>query len=150
MTQRTRIVFKYILLILWMIVIFKMSSEVAAESSARSGAVMAEIKSLDGRLFGGITTFLVRKSAHISAYFVLGILAYSLMLEYHLSKKRTIQISILIAFLYSISDEFHQLFVTGRSGEMRDILIDTLGSALGVAVILLIVKITHRLKAQTI
>ena len=35
--------------------------------------------------------------------------------------------TIIIIILYSCSDEIHQLFIPGRSGEIRDVLIDTLG-----------------------
>ena len=33
--------------------------------------------------------------------------------------------------LYSCTDEFHQLFINGRSGSFRDVLIDTIGILLG-------------------
>ena len=38
----------------------------------------------------------------------------------------------LICFLYSISDEIHQMFIDGRSSEKFDVLIDTIGSSFGV------------------
>jgi VanZ family protein len=33
--------------------------------------------------------------------------------------------------LYAASDEFHQLFVPGRSGEVKDVLIDSAGAVTG-------------------
>ena len=33
--------------------------------------------------------------------------------------------SILIGALYAVSDEIHQLFIVGRSCEIRDVIIDT-------------------------
>ena len=33
---------------------------------------------------------------------------------------------------YSITDEIHQIFVSGRSGEIRDIIVDTCGSTVGI------------------
>ena len=33
-------------------------------------------------------------------------------------------------FLYACTDEFHQLFVPGRSGNFRDVIIDTSGGVL--------------------
>ncbi|MDB5163077.1 MAG: hypothetical protein JWN28_684, partial [Candidatus Saccharibacteria bacterium] len=47
----------------------------------------------------------------------------------------TIFLSILFVGFYAISDEFHQLFVPGRSGEMRDVLIDTTAGALAVCIL---------------
>ncbi len=44
--------------------------------------------------------------------------------------------ALLICLLTAISDEIHQLFIVGRSGEVRDVLIDLAGSAVGVAVVI--------------
>mgnify|MGYP000059507674 CR=1 FL=1 len=38
------------------------------------------------------------------------------------------------AFCYASTDEFHQLFVPGRSGQVRDVLIDSCGAAIGVLI----------------
>lgn len=42
-------------------------------------------------------------------------------------KKDFLFIAILIALMYGISDEFHQLFVIGRSGSFSDFLLDSAG-----------------------
>ena len=52
--------------------------------------------------------------------------------------KRTILIALLISLTYAISDEFHQLFVSGRFASLKDVLIDFAGS---VSAVLLINKI---------
>ena len=36
-----------------------------------------------------------------------------------------------LSILYSCTDEFHQLFISGRSGSIRDILIDSIGILIG-------------------
>ena len=36
--------------------------------------------------------------------------------------------------IYACSDEIHQLFIFGRSCELRDVLIDFIGSLLGVMI----------------
>lgn len=41
-------------------------------------------------------------------------------------------ISILICIIYATSDEIHQIFVPGRACQIRDILIDSIGSITGV------------------
>ena len=43
-------------------------------------------------------------------------------------------LSSLFCFIYACTDEFHQLFVMGRSCEIRDVLIDTLGSFVGILI----------------
>lgn len=129
-----RLAIKYIFVAIWMLVIFLMSSEVAGTSSARSDEIVRTIQSIGVSASTDLLTFLVRKAAHISAYFVLGILIFSLLKEYGLGVKKMIFISIAIAMLYACTDEVHQVFVSGRSGEVRDVLIDTAGAAVGVVV----------------
>jgi len=34
--------------------------------------------------------------------------------------------------LYAVTDEIHQLFVPGRSGELRDVMIDSIAALVGV------------------
>ena len=41
-------------------------------------------------------------------------------------------ISIILCIIYATSDEIHQLFVPGRACQLRDILIDSIGSITGV------------------
>ncbi len=117
-----------------MLVIFLMSNEIAGTSSSRSDEIVRTIQSLGVSVPSDLLTFLVRKAAHISAYFVLGILIYNLLKEYRLHIKHLIIASIALAMLYACTDEIHQTFVPGRSGEVRDVLIDTAGAAVGIAV----------------
>lgn len=134
LNRRTRLIFKYCLIAVWMLVIFLMSNEIAGTSSARSGEIVRTIQSIGVSAPVDLLTFLVRKAAHICAYFVLGILLFNLLKEYDLGVKKMISISIAIAMLYACTDEVHQVFVFGRSGEVRDVLIDTAGATLGVVV----------------
>lgn len=49
-----------------------------------------------------------------------------------LSRLNVFAWAIIIAFIYSISDEMHQVFVPGRSADLFDALFDLIGSGLGV------------------
>ena len=42
------------------------------------------------------------------------------------------------ASIYAVTDEVHQAFVSGRSCELRDIIIDTVAAGVGVGVVMLI------------
>jgi VanZ family protein len=42
-------------------------------------------------------------------------------------------LAIVLATLYGVTDEFHQLFVPGRSADRYDVVADCLGASLGVA-----------------
>ena len=119
-------------LILWMLVIFYLSSEGSDTSSERSGAIVETIRVVAGGLPNDILTFLTRKAAHMIAYFILGVLMYLVVRTYNLRPRTAILLSIGLVCGYAISDEVHQLFVPGRSGEVRDVLIDTISGAVGV------------------
>jgi VanZ family protein len=116
--------------ILWMGIIFLLSSEVSNRSSERSGAIV-HVLSQSTSIADNALTFLTRKAAHIFVYFVLGILMYTAVRHYA-TIRRAIIASIIFCGAYAVSDEIHQLFVPGRSGEIRDILIDSIAAATGV------------------
>ena len=72
----------------------------------------------------------VRKLAHFSIYFLLGIIIYLLFLQTNLKRKLLISISLCI--IYAFFDEVHQLFVFGRTAQALDVFIDSMGSLLGI------------------
>lgn len=74
--------------------------------------------------------FIIRKMAHFTLYFILGILAYITLRNYNVDNK-IILFSVLICFIYAISDEIHQLFSTGRTFKILDIIIDSIGGFIG-------------------
>ena len=81
--------------------------------------------------------FLVRKTAHFTEYAILGSLFYFFYRQI-LPQKNGLQLfvlAILSSFLYACTDEIHQLFVPGRSGQFTDVLVDTLGASFGCAVL---------------
>ena len=76
----------------------------------------------------------------------MGLLIISFLKEFGLTK-RSIFISIIVVLLYACSDEIHQTFVAGRSGEVLDVLIDTIGGSLSTYIYYLIHK-RRRLNEQ--
>ena len=137
-----RKVIKVILVLLWMVMIFLLSNEEAVKSSKKSdGLIIRSVELFTGKSLSvqekekvlRYLVFPVRKCAHLSLYLILGILVISLLREYMVINNKLVFWALLICFLYACSDEIHQLFVPGRSGEVRDVLIDTLGSILGVS-----------------
>jgi VanZ family protein len=123
-----------ILLIFWLALIFYMSSQVAATSSGLSRIFVEPIQPYAPGFAESILTTLVRKSAHIFLYFVLGLITYSIAVKYSLRIRYKILYSWLFVIAYAISDEVHQMFVPGRSGEVRDVLIDAFAGLLGIMV----------------
>ena len=136
----------FILIVIWMIIIFSLSNQPAIDSTELSDGFISNTIGNAYKLFNkNISsdelneikvkyTHPVRKMAHFTIYMILGILVTLLVREYNVSFYKCLFISLLVCLLYSISDEVHQLFVMGRSGEIRDILIDTSGSFIGIFV----------------
>lgn len=75
-------------------------------------------------------SFFIYKSFHLAEYALLFILL--------LYAIKDIKYSILIAYLYGMSDEFHQTFISGRTGCIRDTLIDLIGITIGVIFVIII------------
>ena len=134
-----------VLLVIWMGFIFSMSCENAEESSNTSGQTIRVVLSavpgfeeqpeeVKVNIIEKLQ-FIVRKSAHFIGYMILGILASGLILQYENINKKY-PLAFLICVIYAISDEIHQLFVPGRAGQVRDVLIDSAGSFLGIIIVM--------------
>lgn len=142
-----KIQYKYLLLLGWMTLIFFLSAEGADNSKARSGVIVGFLKnSLNLDFADDFLSFLTRKAAHIIAYFILGILIYSIIKTYNLTARRTIVLGIMLTFFYAVFDEIHQLFVPGRSGEIRDVFIDTAAASAGICLYYLVITKYHNRK----
>lgn len=133
--KNTRKSYRWIPVFLWMSLIFILSHQDASRSSQLSGGLMtAVIDALSG-LFKGfyfnpkMLHTLIRKGAHFSAYLILGLL--SIRATKPKNPKEWLW-ALIICSLYAASDEYHQTFIPGRSGELRDVLIDMSGSLTGI------------------
>ena len=87
--------------------------------------------------------YFLRKVAHAAEYAVLAYLVYNLTKKYGAGWKYVI-ISALATFAYAFTDEIHQDFVPGRSGNFFDIGVDT--SGILVAVLLIVIGVFRRRK----
>lgn len=122
-------IMSWTLLISWMCFIFFMSHQPGNVSSNQSDLVLKIFSFIGIELndyFGEVATFIVRKTAHFSEYFILYLLSYNVFRYYVKNKKYSIYLILFVA-LYAISDEFHQAFIPGRGPAIRDVLIDTSG-----------------------
>jgi len=110
--------FKYYLpLILWVFLIFILSGI----PNLKSGLV-------------DVYDLILRKAAHIFEYAVLSILILRIGLrkEKNISNRRMVYIITLIfGIFYAFLDEYHQSFIIGRSGNLFDVIIDSIGIVLG-------------------
>lgn len=140
--------------VLWMIFIFGLSHQPAGVSGGISSEIVRQV-------FETIASFvpvefdtlhtLFRKSAHFFAYLVLGLLFVRALGKSGMAVQRAVFVAFALSALYAASDEFHQLFIPGRSGEVRDVLIDSAGAATGLVLHWLFAKFKwqHEKKAET-
>jgi VanZ family protein len=78
----------------------------------------------------------VRKLAHFTEYAILGmLLALALRRAHGITGWRWFFMSLLLAAAYAGTDEFHQLFVSGRAGRIFDVGIDSSGALCGLLVL---------------
>lgn len=84
---------------------------------------------------------IVRKLAHLTEFTILGGVLYVVLRRYieYGPVVKTIGVGIVIASL----DEFIQLFSLGRSSQLSDVLIDTIGIIIGISVVKLAYYISH-------
>lgn len=127
--KNKRKILDWMLLIAWMILIFTMSNQPANISDSQSeGAIkLLLLIGIDANsIFGQLANFIVRKCAHFLEYMMLALL-YINVAKHYFAKKVVIISTVAFVFTYACSDEIHQLFVPGREGAFRDVLIDTCG-----------------------
>jgi len=88
----------------------------------------------------GYLDYVAKKGGHLIGYALLGAaFIYALNHDGSSSRIRFFTAGIL-AFLYAVTDEWHQSFVPGRNPDARDICIDMLGAILGIALMYRAVK----------
>lgn len=91
--------------------------------------------------------FSVRKLAHFSIYTCLGMLMRLSFCFIPVKGKKAVW-SFCACVLYAMSDEFHQYFVPGRSCEVRDVCIDSLGALAGTLIVVTIIYFVCRHKRK--
>lgn len=125
-------------LLVWMLLIFGLSTD--AGSAERTKPAVGGILH---RLFPGLAHRLtpaqvervdwnIRKSAHVTEYAILAILAYrAVCFGNPTFRNRNVTLPFLIGVLYAASDEFHQSFYASRGAKAADVTFDTFGVTLG-------------------
>lgn len=137
-----------------MALIFFFSSQNGDESSTVSrnftGILVTKVISVfindssKAEITASIIHGIVRKIAHFAIYMSLGISSFAMF--YSNLKKTKFKISLytcLFCGIYASTDEFHQLFVNGRSGSVTDILLDSFGAFIGVLICIMILAIAE-------
>lgn len=110
-----------------MLLIFFFSSQNGDDSAKTSGFIFSLfpfLKNIEN------AEFYIRKFAHFSIYFLLGISTYKMFDAYKYRKYKLLLYSIVFCIFYACTDEFHQSFSAGRSPQLFDVFIDACGTSL--------------------
>lgn len=147
-----------LLIIIWMITIFLFSNQQGNASSVTSNKVTKEIieiipstKHLEENQKKEIVKKvnpIMRKIAHYTIYLIGGILLMFFISTIVQSEKKSVLYSVLIGFIYAITDEIHQMFMDGRTAKITDVFIDTLGVITGVIIFITVSKIIYYIKSK--
>lgn len=148
-------IFKIILIIIWMTIVFMFSNENGTESSNTSRKVtVAVVQTLSDKTeeenepIIQIVEKIVRKLAHYTIYTIGGMLIINYLYTIDKNLKQKVLYSIALGGGYAITDEIHQFFVSDRSARIFDVGIDTLGVITGIAIYLVIRKVMDTAKSK--
>lgn len=88
------------------------------------------------------SSLFVRKLGHISEYLILAFFSCSYLtnLKNYKNSKILFLANITFIFFYAVSDEIHQTFILGRSGNIIDVFVDFTGGIIGTLLCLKIYK----------
>ena len=147
--DKRKIVF-WILTLICMIVIFCFSSKNADDSTKEShkvGKTIGYIVEYDFQdwtedaqeRYAAKIDHPVRKTAHFLEYMLLGSLATYAWFDAKYKKWVRLLVPFLVGALYSMTDELHQMLVSGRAGMITDVLLDSSGVITGVLLASLVI-----------
>jgi VanZ family protein len=109
-----RTLIRYLPALLWMAVIFALSSQSALPPPP------------------GISSTIASVIGHLVIYFTLAcLLAFALAPDWRLTRTRMVTVIVICVF-YGVSDEIHQSFVEGRTASVFDVVVDAVGALVGV------------------
>ena len=130
--------------IMMMCIIFMLSSQEGTTSSQLSYKVGVQIFTVTNKVLDKgwsdaridqLSTkyqYYVRKTAHYTEYFLLGVSVAFPLYVYGVRGMKLIIFAGLFCFGYASLDEFHQSFVHGRGPSPKDVMIDSCGALTGI------------------
>lgn len=129
----------FCLLLVWLGLIFGFSNENGNESSGMSEKLIKGVVTIftdideNSEKMESIVdkySFPVRKLAHFTEYFILGIITLNFFACFKVDYRILIYTA-LFCILVAMCDEFFQTFIPGRNGNIKDVLLDSSGALIG-------------------
>lgn len=97
---------------------------------------------------GWVSNLLIRKAAHVTEYTLLGVLALRACTPGTWPSRASVVRAAVLCVGVAAIDETIQRFVPGRCGQSTDVLIDSCGVVLGIALSVVLLRAWHRRRAQ--
>lgn len=153
-------IISHVFVVAWMIVIFCFSAQPGGDSADLSGGISHLFMQIWNWIFRlgwdeaqvlemtAIWDFPIRKLAHMTEFGILAVLLF-VALRYYVqisTMKRRYLCAWLGAVVYAATDEFHQLFVPDRSGNLFDVCVDAIGVSVAFVIIYLLRRVYGRIR----
>lgn len=152
MKKALKIIILLVMSIVWMLCIYKLSGMNSSNSNSKSTDIISifiedtlEITNNYGitsshpneqkiERVSSLINAPMRKAIHATVYFVLAFFIMILMNIIFDHKKYfwSVLIALILCIIFAGTDEYHQTFVEGRTGQLLDVMIDTVGGIAGI------------------
>ncbi len=86
----------------------------------------------------------IREVAHVCTYAMLTVLLGWALAGHQAPSRRVLITAAVLAFLYGVSDEWHQTYVPSRNGRPQDLVWDGIGIVVGCALLWLAARLLDR------
>jgi VanZ family protein len=136
MNPTLRTILRWAPALAWMTMIFVFSNQPGGGSGALSRLIMSYLAKVGidfQAWFGDHAVWVLRKCAHFTEYMLLFFLL-QLALTTGIEGRKARWWAWLGVILFAASDEFHQLFIPGRVGDVLDVAIDSAGGLMGLVI----------------
>lgn len=88
--------------------------------------------------------FLIRKAAHFSIYMVMGMLWYLFYDALGFTPGYAVLAAVCFSVVFAGLDELHQTFIPERAGQLRDVVLDSIGAIVGTCLICVLQGHIHK------
>lgn len=154
------VIVSHVLVVIWMIVIFWFSAQPGEDSADLSGGISHLFMTILNQVFHlgwdeaqvlemtAIWDYPIRKIAHMTEFGILAVLVFGAIKYYAkiATKRMHYMVAWGISVCYAATDEFHQLFVPDRSGNLFDVCVDALGACIALMLLYLVRRIYGRIR----
>lgn len=144
-----------LLIVFWIVLIFVLSSQNGTQTNQISGKIAEKAAEI---IYHQPTEqqieklhVVIRKAAHISLFFVLGVLSFSIAyatLDVKSTKRKVLLVSssFFITCSCGFFDEWHKQFIEGRHFQLDEALLNMLSGAIGIVVAIVFIIWFNRIR----